>query len=159
MGGASVVSALVFCGILSLSQTMRTQAYTAIVHRENRWYVAECPEAGVVPGAKRSRTRLRISKEPLNSISRRFLHPTSKGSDHDVRRFVCPGVWEGSHSRTQKIGFRSGSQERRPRCSENENGCWFDCLRCSLQDGLATGNSRGILKQAGVELDDFAGMI
>ncbi len=27
---------------------MQTQTYTAVVHREEDWYVAECPEVGVV---------------------------------------------------------------------------------------------------------------
>ena len=27
---------------------MRMQTYTAVVHQEDAWYVAECPEIGVV---------------------------------------------------------------------------------------------------------------
>jgi len=27
---------------------MHTYTYTAVVHREESWYVAECPEVGVV---------------------------------------------------------------------------------------------------------------
>ena len=27
---------------------MQTQTYTAVVHHEDQWYVAECPEVGVV---------------------------------------------------------------------------------------------------------------
>lgn len=31
---------------------MPTQTYTAVVHREDTWYVAECPEVGVVSQGK-----------------------------------------------------------------------------------------------------------
>ena len=31
---------------------MQTQTYTAVVHREDPWYVAECPEVGVVSQGK-----------------------------------------------------------------------------------------------------------
>ena len=31
---------------------MQTQTYTAVVHREDSWYVAECPEVGVVSQGK-----------------------------------------------------------------------------------------------------------
>jgi predicted RNase H-like HicB family nuclease len=31
---------------------MQTQTYTAVVHREEQWYVAECPEVGVVSQGK-----------------------------------------------------------------------------------------------------------
>lgn len=31
---------------------MQTQTYTAIVHREENWFVAECPEIGVVSQGK-----------------------------------------------------------------------------------------------------------
>ena len=31
---------------------MQTQTYTAVVHREDQWYVAECPEVGVVSQGK-----------------------------------------------------------------------------------------------------------
>ncbi len=27
---------------------MQTQTYTAVLHQEDHWYVAECPEVGVV---------------------------------------------------------------------------------------------------------------
>jgi predicted RNase H-like HicB family nuclease len=29
-------------------QTMMTRTFTAVVHREGTWYVAECPEVGTV---------------------------------------------------------------------------------------------------------------
>ncbi len=31
---------------------MHIQTYTAVVHCEDQWYVAECPEAGVVSQGK-----------------------------------------------------------------------------------------------------------
>jgi predicted RNase H-like HicB family nuclease len=31
---------------------MHIQTYTAVVHREETWYVAECPEVGVVSQGK-----------------------------------------------------------------------------------------------------------
>jgi hypothetical protein len=53
---------------------LQTQTYTAIVHREDRWYLPECPEAGVVSQSHAIEDALRISKKPLSSISRSFLH-------------------------------------------------------------------------------------
>ena len=31
-----------------IEQNMQTQTYTAVLHQEDHWYVAECPEIGVV---------------------------------------------------------------------------------------------------------------
>jgi predicted RNase H-like HicB family nuclease len=37
-----------FACIVELPVSMHTHTYTAVVHREDEWYVAECPEVGVV---------------------------------------------------------------------------------------------------------------
>ena len=61
---------------------MRTQTYTAVVHREDQWYVAECPEVGVVSQGKtieeavanlKEATELYLEEFPSDDTNKPFL--------------------------------------------------------------------------------------
>ena len=61
---------------------MNAQTLSAVVHREGRWYVAECPEAGTVSQGRtvedaianlKEATELLLEERPLPKLSRAIL--------------------------------------------------------------------------------------
>jgi predicted RNase H-like HicB family nuclease len=61
---------------------MSTKLFTAVIHKEEKWYVAECPEVGTVSQGKsiedavknlKEATELYLEEFPLNSIDHPFL--------------------------------------------------------------------------------------
>jgi predicted RNase H-like HicB family nuclease len=59
-----------------------TQTFTAIIHKENDWYVADCPEVGTVSQGKtveeavanlKEATELYLEEFPLQEVSRPLL--------------------------------------------------------------------------------------
>ncbi|MGA2688719.1 MAG: type II toxin-antitoxin system HicB family antitoxin [Candidatus Korobacteraceae bacterium] len=59
---------------------MRTQTYTAVVHREEAWYVAECPEVGVVSQGKSIEEAIANLKEATELYLEGFPPPPSERS-------------------------------------------------------------------------------
>ena len=54
---------------------MQTQTYTAVVHREDQWYVAECPEVGVVSQGKTIEEAVANLKEATELYLEEFPPP------------------------------------------------------------------------------------
>jgi predicted RNase H-like HicB family nuclease len=54
---------------------MQTQTYTAVVHREDLWYVAECPEVGVVSQGKTIEEAVMNLKEATELYLEEFPPP------------------------------------------------------------------------------------
>ena len=61
---------------------MSSQTFSAVVHREGRWYVADCPEVGTVSQGKtveeaianlKEATELMLEVRPLAKPSRAIL--------------------------------------------------------------------------------------
>ena len=61
---------------------MSTKLLTAVIHKEEKWYVAECPEVGTVSQGKsiedavknlKEATELYLEEFPLNSADHPFL--------------------------------------------------------------------------------------
>lgn len=59
-----------------------TQTFTAIIHKEDDWYVADCPEVGTVSQGKnveeaianlREATELYLEEFPLQEVARPLL--------------------------------------------------------------------------------------
>jgi len=59
-----------------------TQTFTAIIHKEDDWYVADCPEVGTVSQGKtveeavanlKEATELYLEEFPLQEVSRPLL--------------------------------------------------------------------------------------
>jgi predicted RNase H-like HicB family nuclease len=59
---------------------MHTQTYTAVVHREGAWYVAECPEVGVVSQGKSIEEAIANLKEATELYLEEFPPATSERS-------------------------------------------------------------------------------
>ncbi len=57
---------------------MPTQTYTAVVHREDTWYVAECPEVGVVSQGKSIGEAITNLKEATELYLEEFPPPRSE---------------------------------------------------------------------------------
>ncbi len=60
------------------SKSART--YTAVIHRERAWYVAECPELGVVSQGKTLDSALANLKEATELYLEEFDPPRSERS-------------------------------------------------------------------------------
>lgn len=54
---------------------MPIQTYTAVVHREEAWYVAECPEVGVVSQGETLEKALANLKEATELYLEEFSPP------------------------------------------------------------------------------------
>ena len=54
---------------------MQIQTYTAVVHREDNWYVAECPEVGVVSQGKTIEESVANLKEATELYLEEFPPP------------------------------------------------------------------------------------
>ena len=54
---------------------MQTQTYTAVVHREDQWYVAECPEVGVFSQGKTIEEAVANLKEATELYLEEFPPP------------------------------------------------------------------------------------
>ncbi len=54
---------------------MPVQTYTAVVHREEIWYVAECPEVGVVSQGKTLEDAIANLKEATELYLEEFPPP------------------------------------------------------------------------------------
>ena len=54
---------------------MPIQIYTAAVHREEAWYVAECPEVGVLSQGKTLEEAVASLKEPTELYLEEFPSP------------------------------------------------------------------------------------
>jgi len=54
---------------------MQTQTYTAVIHREELWYVAECPEIGVVSQGKTIEEAVMNLKEATELYLEEFPPP------------------------------------------------------------------------------------
>jgi predicted RNase H-like HicB family nuclease len=54
---------------------MHKQTYTAVVHREDQWYVAECPEVGVVSQGKTIEDAVANLKEATELYLEEFPPP------------------------------------------------------------------------------------
>ena len=61
---------------------MSSQTFSAVVHREGRWYVADCPEVGTVSQGRtvdeaianlKEATELMLEARPLTKPSRAIL--------------------------------------------------------------------------------------
>jgi len=59
-----------------------TQTFTAVIHKEDNWYVADCPEVGTVSQGKtieeavanlKEATELYLEEFPLKEVNRRLL--------------------------------------------------------------------------------------
>jgi predicted RNase H-like HicB family nuclease len=59
---------------------MRTQTCTAVVHREDAWYVAECREVGVVSQGKSIEESIANLREATELYLEEFSSPPSKRS-------------------------------------------------------------------------------
>jgi predicted RNase H-like HicB family nuclease len=59
---------------------MHVQTYTAVVHREEAWYVAECPEVGVVSQGKTLDEAVANLKEATELYLEEFPPPPSERS-------------------------------------------------------------------------------
>lgn len=57
---------------------MHTQTYTAVVHREESWYVAECPEVGVVSQGKTLDEAIANLKEATELYLEEFASPPAQ---------------------------------------------------------------------------------
>jgi predicted RNase H-like HicB family nuclease len=54
---------------------MQTQTYIAVLHREDQWYVAECPEVGVVSQGKTIEEAVANLKEATELYLEEFPPP------------------------------------------------------------------------------------
>ncbi len=54
---------------------MPVQTYTAVVHREKTWYVAECPEVGVVSQGETLEDAIANLKEATELYLEEFPSP------------------------------------------------------------------------------------
>jgi len=61
---------------------MSTQLLTAVIHKEEKWYVAECPEVGTVSQGQsiedavknlKEATELYLEEFPMSSVDHPFL--------------------------------------------------------------------------------------
>ena len=61
---------------------MASRTFTAVLHKEDRWYVAECPEVGTVSQGKtveealanlKEATELYLEEFPLPEVSRAIV--------------------------------------------------------------------------------------
>jgi predicted RNase H-like HicB family nuclease len=59
---------------------MSIHTYTAVVHREGDWYVAECPEVGVVSQGKTLDEAIANLKEATELYLEEFPPPPSERS-------------------------------------------------------------------------------
>jgi len=67
------------CSVLFYIGTkMPIQTYTAIVHKEDTWYVAECPEVGVVSQGKTIEEAVANLKEATELYLEEFPPPSSQ---------------------------------------------------------------------------------
>ena len=57
-----------------------TRTFTALIHKEDNWYVADCPEVGTVSQGKTIEEQLPISKKQPNFTWRNF--PRQKPAIH-----------------------------------------------------------------------------
>jgi predicted RNase H-like HicB family nuclease len=71
-------------GCRSLSEYLKksksVQTYTAVIHREEPWYVAECPEVGVVSQGKSIEDAIANLKEATELYLEEFPPPSSERS-------------------------------------------------------------------------------
>ncbi|HZL65909.1 MAG TPA: type II toxin-antitoxin system HicB family antitoxin [Candidatus Limnocylindrales bacterium] len=65
-------------GTLGKSRSVRT--YTAVIHREDHWYVAACPEVGVVSQGKSIDEAIANLKEATELYLEEFPPPSSERS-------------------------------------------------------------------------------
>lgn len=70
----------IFWVIFGSAITMHVQTYTAVVHREEAWYVAECPEVGVVSQGKTLDEAVANLKEATELYLEEFPPPPSERS-------------------------------------------------------------------------------
>ena len=54
---------------------MTTQTFTAVVHKENRWYVADCPEVGTVSQGRTLEQAIANLKEATELYLKEFPLP------------------------------------------------------------------------------------
>ncbi len=59
---------------------MPIHTYTAVVHREEAWYVAECPEVGVVSQGKTIEEAIANLKEATELYLEEFPSPSAERS-------------------------------------------------------------------------------
>ncbi|MGA7462549.1 MAG: type II toxin-antitoxin system HicB family antitoxin [Candidatus Korobacteraceae bacterium] len=59
---------------------MPIHTFTAVVHREEAWYVAECPEVGVVSQGKTLEEAIANLKEATELYLEEFPPPTAERS-------------------------------------------------------------------------------
>ena len=78
--GAEWVLRSIFWVIFGSVITMHVQTYTAVVHREEAWYVAECPEVGVVSQGKTLDEAIANLKEATELYLEEFPLPPSERS-------------------------------------------------------------------------------
>lgn len=64
--------------MLYIGNRMPVQTYTAIVHKEDTWYVAECPEVGVVSQGKTIEEAVANLKEATELYLEEFPPPASQ---------------------------------------------------------------------------------
>jgi predicted RNase H-like HicB family nuclease len=63
-----------------LNKSMSVRTYTAVIHREGRWYVAACPEVGVVSQGKSIDEAIANLKEATELYLEEFPPPSSERS-------------------------------------------------------------------------------
>lgn len=59
---------------------MHVQTLTAVIHREDSWYVAECPEVGVVSQGRTMEEAIANLKEATELYLEEFPPPVSERS-------------------------------------------------------------------------------
>jgi predicted RNase H-like HicB family nuclease len=59
---------------------MHVQTFTAVIHREDPWYVAECPEVGVVSQGKSIEEAVANLKEATELYLEEFPPPPGERS-------------------------------------------------------------------------------
>jgi predicted RNase H-like HicB family nuclease len=71
---------LCVCVIVDLVELMPVHTYTAVVHREEALYVAECPEVGVFSQGKSIEEAINNLKEATELYLEEFPPPPSERS-------------------------------------------------------------------------------
>jgi predicted RNase H-like HicB family nuclease len=71
---------------------MQMQTYTAVVHQEDAWYVAECPEIGVVSQGRTIEEAVSNLKEASELYIDEFAYPS--GNTHCLKGSLAAGSLE-----------------------------------------------------------------
>jgi predicted RNase H-like HicB family nuclease len=69
---------------------MMTQTFTAVIHRENDWYVAECPETGTASQGETSEEALANLKEATEMYLEEAEAPVTRASQDGPGRAFYP---------------------------------------------------------------------